>query len=452
MPTRAQDGLPARGRIALVPGGPQGGVRQRVREAAAVRLQSRMLVACAGFIAASVTLRGAQAPPQKPGLTPPPPAPSDLRVRVDRVGVMPTHINPTSPVVAGDQLLLVDQAGALYALGRPCRDGAVDTQIAAARRESARRGGFDQRGRQSAGTHVYAVFVSASVPKGLKRLTSPRDPDGWYVLVEYRFDGQTLTSPRPIVALQMRSEGHTGGGLVVADDDMVLFAVGDNGDSYEDGRGHGQDAQTHLAKIMRITPSDGAVSVAALGVRAAQRLAIGTWAGERWLTFVDPGGWISEEVNAARLTDFSSSAPLNFGWGRHPVDGKAREGTYDIDRLGNSAAQLPDDEPGFVQPIAQVGRATGERIAVSGPVPGGPSFSRITLLFGDLVSGRVFATTGPMTARRQAVFEVAVVDAEGKDTTLDGAGGQRTAGPAGSSRFLTALRECCWRRPASSFA
>ncbi|AMY12508.1 hypothetical protein LuPra_05784 [Luteitalea pratensis] len=398
-----------------------------------MRLQSRILVACAGIIAASVTLRGAQAPPQKPGLTPPPPAPSDLRVRVDRVGVMPTHINPTSPVVAGDQLLLVDQAGTLSRW-----DGHAATTLLTPKSLPP---GVRLLGGESlinvaadrAGTHVYAVFVSSLVPKGVKRLMSPRDPDGWYVLVQYQFDGQTLTSPRPIVALQMRSEGHTGGGLVVADDDLVLFAVGDNGDSYEDGRGHGQDAQTHLAKIMRITPSDGAVSVAALGVRAAQRLAIGTWAGERWLTFVDPGGWISEEVNGARLTDFSSSASLDFGWGRHPVDGKAREGTYDIDRLGNSAAQLPDDEPGFVQPIAQVGRATGERIAVSGPVPGGPSFSRITLLFGDLVSGRVFATTGPMTARRQAVLEVGVVDAEGKDTTLKALAGNARPDP----RFFT---------------
>src|SRR5947209_6216679 len=53
-------------------------------------------------------------PPPAPALTPPALKDSDLTVRVERVGRMPTNANPTSPAVAGLQLLLIDQAGYLY--------------------------------------------------------------------------------------------------------------------------------------------------------------------------------------------------------------------------------------------------------------------------------------------------------------------------------------------------
>ena len=210
---------------------------------------------------------------------------------------------------------------------------------------------------------------------------SPRDPDGWYLLYQYQFDGTALSAPRPVTALQVRSEGHTGGGLAVLDDGTVLFASGDNGDSYEDGREHGQNPAVHLAKLVRINPGDGSTSIAAFGVRAAQRLAIYTFADQRWLTFVDPGGWVAEELNAAPVSELSGgTAPLNFGWGRGPVDGKSREGTFYIDRTGNSTGRAPDGEPAFVQPVAEVGREIHEPFALSGPVQSSTSFSRITML------------------------------------------------------------------------
>ena len=202
----------------------------------------------------------------------------------------------------------------------------------------------------------------------------------------------------------MRSDGHTGGGLAVLDDGSVLFASGDNGDSYEDGREHGQNPDVHLAKLVHINPVDGSTSIAALGVRAAQRLAIYTFAGQRWLTFVDPGGWVAEELNAVPVTDLSAGAPpLNFGWGRSPIDGKSREGTFYVDKTGNSTARAPAGEPAFIQPVAEVGRESHEAFALSGPVQSSTSFSRITMLFGDLVSGRLFATIGPPAAKPQQV-------------------------------------------------
>src|SRR4029453_9259195 len=83
------------------------------------------------------------------------------------------------------------------------------------------------------GTKVYVMFVSSSIPRDVPRRMAPRDPDAWFLLYEYQFDGTALSAPRPITALQVRSDGHTGGGLVVADDGSLLFASGDHGDSYE---------------------------------------------------------------------------------------------------------------------------------------------------------------------------------------------------------------------------
>ncbi len=47
-------------------------------------------------------------------LVPDPVKPSDLQVRLDLVGRIPTNTNPTSPAVAGSALLLIDQAGYIY--------------------------------------------------------------------------------------------------------------------------------------------------------------------------------------------------------------------------------------------------------------------------------------------------------------------------------------------------
>jgi len=54
------------------------------------------------------------------------------------------------------------------------------------------------------------------------------------------------------------------------------------------------------------------------------------------------------------------------------------------------------------------------------------SFSRITALFGDLVSGSVFAVASPLTVKRQPVYRVGLVTPDGKAVTLkDLAGGER---------------------------
>lgn len=369
-------------------------------------------------VVATILVLG-QAPPQRPGLTPAAAQESDLRIRLERIGRMPTNTNPTSPTVAGSQLLLVDQSGYLYRWDGRTAAALITPKTLPPDVKLLATEPLMNVAANRAGSQLYVMFISTTTPANVPRRTSPREPDGWYLLYEYQFDGTTLSTPRPVTAMQVRSEGHTGGGMTVLDDGSVLFAAGDNGDSYEDGREHGQNPAVHLAKIVRIAPDNGSTSIVAMGVRAAQRLAVYTFAGERWVTFVDPGGWVSEEVNAVRQSELLNvPAPLNFGWGRNAADGNAREGTFYIDTLGDSKAKAPAGEPGFVEPVAEFGRENNQPIAVSGPVHSDISFSRITLLFGDLVSGRLFATVGPPTAKRQDVLRVAIVDSDAQPMTL----------------------------------
>ena len=373
-----------------------------------------------------------QAPPQK--FVPDAIRPSDLKVRLDLVGTMPSKTNPTSPATAGKSLLLIDQAGALFLWNGSRADVLLSKSNLPAGVKLMGYEPFLNVAANGAGTTVYVMFISSSVPKDVPKHQSPHaESNAWYLLYAFDFDGASLTRPRPIVALQERPDGHSGGGMVVLPGESVLFAAGDNGDSYEDGGINAQDPSNHLAKIIQIDPGTGAIKVVAVGVRACQRLTIDTFGGDARLSFVDPGGWVSEEINSVRVTDLAGAAPLNFGWGRASTDGRSREGTFYIDKLGNSTAKAPADEPDFIQPVAEFGREKATQVAVSGPVHSSSSFQTITFLFGDLVSGAVYAVTGPPSALHQPVLAVSLVDGQGQTVTLKGlANAQR-----GDSRFFT---------------
>jgi hypothetical protein len=203
------------------------------------------------------------------------------------------------------------------------------------------------------------------------------------------------------------------------------MAIGDNGDSYEDGRLFSQDPSLHLAKLVRIDPSNGATAIVGLGVRCVQRLVVSGSGTDARLSFTDPGGWVSEELNSVAVSELTGAQPLNFGWGRG-VGGESREGTFYIDQAGNSTDKIQSPEAGIVEPAAEFGREGAKAVAVSGPVISATSFSRITALFADLVSGGVFAITGPLNVKRQPVYRVGLVAPDGKAITLkDLAGGER---------------------------
>jgi hypothetical protein len=386
------------------------------------------------LVGAAVVLSGtmaAQLPAQK--FVPPPVQSSDLTLRLEPAGRMAAGRNATSPVAAGSSLLLVDQGGEIFRW-----TGQEIVRILGAADVPA---GLKLVGHERihnvaaapAGGTVYVMFISSSVPANVPRRQSPRDPDAWSVLYEFAFDGQRLTSPRAVTALQIRTDGHTGGGLAVLPDGSVLFASGDNGDSYEDGREYSQDASVHLSKLVRIDPRTGEASVMALGVRAAQRLVVTGAGRDARVSFVDPGGWVAEELNSFLLRDeFSSQAPINFGWGR-AADGRAREGAFYLDKLGNSTGVITGIERDFRAPVASFGRESATFVAVSGPIVGAASFKRITALFGDLVGGQVLGVTGPMADTNQPVFRVSLVDERGGAVTLQALAGGKRPDP----RFFT---------------
>jgi hypothetical protein len=384
------------------------------------------------MVFAAAELTSGQVPAQK--FVPNPVKGSDLTVRLDPVGQIPSKTNPTSPVVAGEDLLLVDESGYIYRWeGSSARElfnpKSVPRDLSLLSPEP-----MLNVAANAAGSKVYVVFVSSKLPKGMKA-PSVRDSGnilarseiGWYVVYEYAYEGGELSRPMPIVALRARYDGHLGGGLTVLDDGALLFAAGDNGDSYEDGGDYSQTLDSHLAKIVRIDTVTTQVRIVARGVRNAQRLVVTGAGDEARLVFIDDGGYVAEELNAVLLKDLlTAEPPVNFGWGRAAEDGKSREGTFYLDRTGNSIAKIPVTERGFIDPIADFGRRSTEFFGASGPVLSQRSFSRITALFGDLVSGAVFAVTGPLTSTRQDVFQVQLVDDQQRAITLTGlAGGQR---------------------------
>ena len=366
-----------------------------------------------------------QAPPQK--FVPAAILPSDIVVRIEPAGATSAKVNPTSPIVAGGKLILIDQAGTLSIwTGERAEPLLGPKEVPAGLKLT---GVGTERvlniAADSAGTTLYVVFIAANPPKDIPRRTSPREPDAWFVLYSFAFDGSRLSSPRAITAMQARTDGHLGGGLVVLPDGSVLMAIGDNGDSYEDGRQWSQDPSQHLAKLVRIDPANGATTIVGLGVRCVQRLTVSGTGSDARLNFTDPGGWISEELNSVAVTDLAGGQPLNFGWGRG-ADRKSREGTFVIDPVGNSLERISAPEAGFAEPVAEFGREGAKAVAVSGPVISTTSFGRITALFGDLVSGSVYAVTSPLTVKRQPVYRAALVDREGRTVTLSGlAGGGR---------------------------
>ena len=352
---------------------------------------------------------------------------SKLTVRMDRIGRAPSIGNLGSPVVAGNRLIFIDQGGSLDAWDGTSShplltDSTLPPDLNLIGPEAVLNAAAN-----STGSRLYVMFTSSTVPGGIPQRLSPRaGTDAWQVLYGFDFDGTELTNPRAITALQFRSDGHSGGGLTMAGDNTLIFATGDNGDSGEDGRAFTQDATNHLGKLVRINVSTGATDVVAIGMRNVQRLIIDANGGDPHLIAVDIGGWIAEEVDAIPLDILlSGSARPNCGWGRHPVDGKAREGTFYIDANGAAVGDAPL-EPGFVQPIAQFGREHAQAIGATGPVASTRSFRLIRYLFGDLVSGSAYALASAPTKAPQVVFHVALVDSARRPVTLlELAGGTR---------------------------
>ena len=295
------------------------------------------------------------------------------------------------------------------------------------------------------GNRVFVAFTSDTLPAGLTASPLPDTPtfdtvQPAYQII-YRFEQQSggaLTAPVPLTAFEYRPGFHEGGGMLeLPGTGDVLFATGDNNQFDADGDVHPQDETSHLGKIFIIDGETGEVSLAAKGVRNVQRLTL-VDDGQR-VAFADIGAQTAEEINSialarllARLKD--TAQVENFGWGRDPLgDNTSREGTFLIGQTPNNAATAAATlDPAFEWPDAQIGREGAPFIAISGPVAS-EAFATITALFGDLPSGKLYATRAPWGSGPAEVFAVSLVETGGAPTSLFQIAGDARPDP----RFFT---------------
>lgn len=392
-------------------------------------------VACAGVLPTMVIATDAAAltfapdPVFRPGLT----------VKIEEAALpnaLPGPSQYASPVVIDGVLHVVDQFGEIR---RQAADGSFETVFTAADLPS---GVVPAGGRAllniadgpdgavvmaiTSDTLPPGVGPAAALPAAPEYGFGSREPD--YQVI-YRFtqgaDGR-LENPEALAAFETTTNGHAGGGLLALDTGEVLFATGDALGFDRDGLAAPQESESHLGKLLLI--DDEGFEVVAQGVRNVQRLTF-TDDSKTRIAFADIGASTAEEINSIELSELLDDDPQktpNFGWGRNR-DGKAREGTFYINSGATDApgtvatviGRAPEPEAGFLQPYAQFGREGDGFIAVSGPAVSPHAFDSIVSIFGDLVSGNIYATLDPFGGLGPAdVYAVTLVDARGALVTL----------------------------------
>ncbi|MEI4473725.1 hypothetical protein [Frigidibacter sp. MR17.24] len=203
----------------------------------------------------------------------------------------------------------------------------------------------------------------------------------------------SLSNPVPVTAFETTGTGHRGEGMLVLPDGRLLYARGDNVPASLNGLAAPQDPGSTLSKLLVIDPVSGAVTVAASGLRNVQHLTY-TSPERTEIAFGDIGWVAVEEVNRISVADLADTAVIeNFGWGADAND-LTREGSLVVNALGQVVGRTSPDDTAWRLPFAEFGRTAtdGTALAVSGPAISAVSFSRIGMLFGDLVTGALFAT------------------------------------------------------------
>jgi glucose/arabinose dehydrogenase len=190
---------------------------------------------------------------------------------------------------------------------------------------------------------------------------------------------------RVLLRVRQPYANHNGGQLQFGPDGRLYVGMGDGGGAGdpEDGA---QDPGSRLGKMLRITlgTSPLRVRVYAKGLRNPWRFSFDRETGALWIG--DVGQNAREEIDRLRP---GRPAGANLGWNGY-------EGTLAYDRA--TAATLDRDK--LVWPVNQYGRDVG------GSVTGGYVYRGAALpglvgqyVFGDFISGRVWAMDGPRAPR-----------------------------------------------------
>lgn len=373
----------------------------------------------------AVTAIGAFSDTEAATLAPAEILPSALTIRIEpagNIGISGGSTNIAEPIAIGDDLYVIDKGARNISISRS--GGPVTVLDEASLPE-----GVTPVSRAAiinmAGTEERVVigFHSSTLPSGFDTPAAlPSDPN--YRIDDPRYDllysydrapDGTLSNPSPITAFDTTINGHRGEGMLILPDGRLLYARGDNLNQNFDGLEAPQSDSATPGKLLIIDPDTGNVEVAAKGLRNVQRMTYAD-AGRTRILFSEIGWTVSEEINEVSVADLTDTSEIeNFGWGRNPDDGLAREGGFYVSEGPESSAMALGvalvGEAGFIQPFAEFGREdrTGF-FAVSGPVVSDVSFTDIGVLFGDLVSGTLFATLDGDAGSFNDVFSVALVD------------------------------------------
>jgi glucose/arabinose dehydrogenase len=185
---------------------------------------------------------------------------------------------------------------------------------------------------------------------------------------------------------------HNGGSLLFGPDGCLYAGIGDGG-SGGDPNNNAQNLGTLLAKIIRISPTDGTACAAApgnpfvgvtgalpeiwaLGVRNPWRITLDRMTGDLWIA--DVGQNVEEEVNFQP----PGVAGRNYCWSR-------MEGTLIYNANIPCTIGMPTD------PIIEYDHSSGRCAIIGGYRYRGSRFPKMvgTYFYADLCTGQIFAAT-----------------------------------------------------------
>jgi hypothetical protein len=171
---------------------------------------------------------------------------------------------------------------------------------------------------------------------------------------------------------------HNGGQLAFGPDGNLYAGTGDGGggcDPFEAA----QKTSSRLGKILRINPSNGAVSIFMYGVRNPWRFSFDRATGNFWLG--DVGQGTREEVDFRRASQLGNR--YNGGW-------DVREGNVSATRSGCDGAGL-NSSSRLVRPFSVYSHAGGNCSITGGYVYRGHRLSiRGWYIFGDFCTGIIW--------------------------------------------------------------
>jgi glucose/arabinose dehydrogenase len=152
------------------------------------------------------------------------------------------------------------------------------------------------------------------------------DRDGDTRVVEYLADprdptGRAPTRGRVLLAVAQPWANHNGGGVEFGPDGKLYVGLGDGGDA-GDPRDAAQDDRSRLGKLLALDLADGAVEVAAKGLRNPWRYAFDPATRDLYVGDVGQHAW--EEID---VVPFEGLRGRDFGWRRLEGDACFRAST-----------------------------------------------------------------------------------------------------------------------------